>query len=38
MVLDTPALVAVLRDEPEAAAFARAIAGAPVRRLSVVNR
>ncbi len=37
MILDTSALVAILRDEPEAAAFARAIAAAPVRRLSVVN-
>lgn len=37
MILDTSALVAILRNEPEAATFARAIAGAPIRRLSVVN-
>lgn len=34
MVLDTSALLAVLLDEPEAAAFARAIAGDPRRIIS----
>lgn len=38
MILDTSALVAVLFEEPEAEEFARLIIGAPVCRLSVVNR
>ncbi len=37
MIVDTSALVAILRDEPEATAFVRALADAPVRRLSVAN-
>ena len=37
MILDTSAVIAILRDEPEAAAFARAIAEAAKRRLSAVN-
>ena len=37
MVIDTSALVAVLRTEPDAAAFAHAIAEAHVRRLSVAS-
>ncbi|MDZ7801811.1 MAG: type II toxin-antitoxin system VapC family toxin [Trueperaceae bacterium] len=37
MVIDTSALVAILRAEPDAATFARAIAAADVRRLSVAS-
>lgn len=37
MIVDTSALIAILRDEPEAAVFARAIAAAVQRRISVVN-
>ena len=37
MIVDTSALLAVLRDEPEAATLARAIAGARTRRLSAAN-
>jgi ribonuclease VapC len=37
MIIDTSALIAILRDEPEAAACARAIETAPVRRLSAVT-
>jgi ribonuclease VapC len=37
MIVDTSALVAILRDEPEAPAFARAIAGAVTRRISAAN-
>ena len=37
MILDTSALIAILRAEPEAAAFARAIEQAEVRRLSAVS-
>ena len=37
MILDTSAVVAILRNEPDAAAFARAVAEASERRLSAVN-
>lgn len=37
MIVDTSAIIAILRDEPEAAQFARAIAGATERRISAVN-
>lgn len=37
MIIDTSALIAILRDEPEAAACARAIETALVRRLSAVT-
>lgn len=37
MILDTSALVAILRDEPEAPAFVRAIERAETRRLSAVS-
>lgn len=37
MILDSSALIAILRAEPEAPVFTRAIAGAPVRRISAVN-
>jgi len=37
MVIDTSALVAILRAEPDAPAFARTIAQADVRRLSVAS-
>lgn len=37
MILDTSALIAILRDEPEAPACAEAIASATVRRLSAAN-
>lgn len=37
MVIDTSALVAILRAEPDAAAFARAIADADVCRLSAAS-
>jgi ribonuclease VapC len=37
MILDTSAVVAILRDEPDAALFAHAIAEAGARRLSAVN-
>lgn len=37
MILDSSALVAILRDEPEAAAFATAIEAATERRISAVN-
>lgn len=37
MIVDTSALVAILRDEPEAAAFAGAIERADTRRLSAVS-
>jgi ribonuclease VapC len=37
MVLDTSALLAILLNEPEAAAFARAIEADPVRLLSAAN-
>jgi ribonuclease VapC len=38
MVVDTSAIVAILLGEPDADRFARAIAAAPVRLLSAVNR
>jgi ribonuclease VapC len=37
MILDTSALVAILRSEPDAASYAAAIASATVRRISAVN-
>ena len=37
MIVDTSALVAILRDEPEAEAFAYAIERSIVRRLSAAN-
>jgi ribonuclease VapC len=37
MIIDTSALVAILRDEPEAEMCARAIESAAERRLSAVN-
>ena len=37
MIVDTSALVAILRDEPEAAACARAIERSRVRRMSAAN-
>jgi ribonuclease VapC len=37
MIVDTSALIAILRDEPEAQAFATAIADAEHRRISAAN-
>lgn len=37
MIVDTSALIAVLRDEPDAATYAQAIAKAAVRRISAAN-
>lgn len=37
MIIDTSALVAILRDEPDAPAFADAIAAATVRRISAAS-
>jgi ribonuclease VapC len=37
MIIDTSAIVAILRDEPEASACAKAIAGTSSRRVSAVN-
>ena len=37
MILDTSAIIAILRAEPEAAAFAEAIEHAAQRRISAVN-
>src|SRR5208282_581313 len=37
MIIDTSAIVAILRDEPEAAWCAQAIAEARIRRVSAVN-
>jgi len=37
MIIDTSALIAILRDEPEAEACARAIEDADRRRLSAAN-
>jgi ribonuclease VapC len=37
MIVDTSAIVAILRDEPDANSFAAAISGARVRRVSAVN-
>ena len=37
MILDTSALIAILRNEPEAVSFARAIAAADLCRISAAN-
>jgi ribonuclease VapC len=37
MIVDTSAIVAILRDEPDAESFASAIAGAKIRRVSAAN-
>lgn len=37
MIIDTSALLAILRDEPEALSCAEAIAGATIRRISAAN-
>ncbi len=37
MIIDTSALIAILRDEPEALAFATAIELANIRRISAAN-
>lgn len=37
MIIDTSALVAILRDEPDAPVFAEAIVSAPVRRMSAAS-
>jgi ribonuclease VapC len=37
MIVDTSAIVAILRDEPDAESFASAIAVARIRRVSAVN-
>jgi ribonuclease VapC len=37
MIVDTSALIAILRDEPEAESFVKKIAGTVTRRLSAVN-
>ena len=37
MIVDTSALIAILRDEPQASAFATAIAGAERRHISAAN-
>jgi ribonuclease VapC len=37
VILDTSAIIAILRDEPEAAQFAKAIEEAGQRRISAVN-
>ena len=37
MIIDTSAIIAILRDEPEAKSCARVIADATVRRISAVN-
>lgn len=37
MILDTSAVIAILRDEPEAALFAKTIENAAHRRISAVN-
>jgi ribonuclease VapC len=37
MIIDSSALIAILRDEPDALVYARAIAAATQRRLSAVN-
>jgi ribonuclease VapC len=37
VIIDTSALIAILRDEPEAAACAEAIEAAPHRRISATN-
>jgi ribonuclease VapC len=37
MIVDSSALIAILRDQPEAAPYAQAIERAPVCRISAVN-
>ena len=37
MIIDASAIIAILRDEPEALSFAKAIASAASRRISAVN-
>jgi ribonuclease VapC len=37
MIVDTSALIAILRDEPDAMSYAKAIANAAVRRISATN-
>ena len=37
MIIDASAIIAILRDEPDAASYARAIADATSRHLSAVN-
>jgi ribonuclease VapC len=37
MIVDTSAIVAILRDEPGAESFAQAIEGAKIRRVSAAN-
>ena len=37
MIIDTSAIIAILRDEPDAISSARAIADATIRRVSAVN-
>jgi ribonuclease VapC len=37
VIIDASAVIAILRNEPEAAAFAKAIAEARVRRISAIN-
>ena len=37
MILDSSSLIAILRQEPEAGEFAKAIENAPVRRISAAN-
>ena len=37
MIVDTSALIAVLRDEPDALSYAKAIAKASIRRISAAN-
>jgi ribonuclease VapC len=37
MIVDTSAMIAILRDEPDAELFANAIASAKTRRVSAVN-
>src|SRR5271157_807136 len=37
MILDSSAVIAILRDEPEARVFADAIEDAPIRRISAAN-
>jgi ribonuclease VapC len=37
MILDTSALIAILRDEPDATSYAKAIASTGIRRISAAN-
>jgi ribonuclease VapC len=37
MIIDTSAIIAILRDEPEAKSCARAITDATIRRVSTLN-